>query len=418
MMEKQTSSREVCSVKSCRVCGDGSLLTFLRLGPTPIPNGFLVRDQLDEPEKFYPLDVCFCARCGMVQLAHIVNAEVMFKNYLYVPSTSQTMYQHFAELVLQVIEKTELNKQDLVVDIGSNDGLLLKNFLSFGCKVLGIDPAENLAKRAAEEGVDTISAFFTQEVAERIIGEKGTAKIIFATNVMAHVPDLHDFLNGIKTLLDRDGIFVAEFPYLVDLMDKTEFDTIYQEHLSYFSLAPFISLLQQHDFGLVEAKQIASHGGSLRLTISPRNQNICQEAQDLVVIEKKRGFLQPETYLNFGKKVDRNRYALVQLLWRLREEGKSIVGYGASAKGNVMLNYCRIGRETLDYIVDSIPYKQGKFTPGTHIPIYPENKLTEDQPDYAFLLAWNFAEEILKKQDVYRQKGGKFIINIPTVKIT
>ena len=241
--------------------------------------------------------------------------------------------------------------------------------------------------------------------------------MILGTNVVAHVPDLHDFLEGIKILLDEGGLFIAEFPYLVDLLEKVEFDTIYQEHLSYFSLSPFIHLLKQHGLGLVDVERISVHGGSLRVTMSVGNKTVCDNAKELLKLEAEMGLFKAKTYLNFGKKVDKIRHELVQLLWGLRLQGKRIVGYGASAKGNVMLNYCRIGPETLDYIVDSISYKQGKFTPGMHIPIYPESRLLEDQPDFALLLAWNFADEIIKKQGIYRSRGGKFLLSIPELTI-
>lgn len=409
--------KEVVSIQECLVCRNKDLLKFLQLGPTPIPNGFLEGGLLHEAEKFYPLDVCFCRECGMVQLAHIVNSEVMFKDYAYVPSTSQTMYQHFSGLAHYAMQKGSLKKTDKVVDIGSNDGFLLKNFLKAGIKVLGIDPAENLAKIATEAGVETVNTFFTQKTAQKIAEEKGKAKVILGTNVFAHVPDPHDFLEGAKTLLLDDGILIIEVPYLVNLMDKIEFDTIYQEHLSYFSLTPISKLVCQHQMGLIDATLVPVHGGSLRVTISRKPQPVAPGPQALINEELSRGFLKPETYLHFSQKVNKIRHDLMNLLWELKLKGKRIVGYGAPAKGNVLMNYCRIGVETLHYIVDSIPHKQGKYTPGTHIPIYPESKLEEDFPDYALLLAWNFADEIIKKQEGYRKKGGKFIVAIPEVKV-
>lgn len=389
----------------------------MQLGPTPAPNGFLTPDQLNEAEKFYPLDVCFCGECGMVQLAHVVNPEVMFHNYVYIPSTSKTMRDHFAGLAQYAMTKASLQKGDRVMDIGSNDGCLLKNFIEAGMSVLGVDPAANLAKKANEEGVETVNALFTAEVAKKIAAEKGQFKVILGTNVLAHVPDPHDFAEGVKALLTEDGLWISEFPYLVDLIDKTEFDTIYQEHLSYFALTPMVRLLRQHGLSLVDVERFPIHGGSLRITVGKKNAPLNAKAQALLDMEQKRGFLEEATYLQFGKKVDTIRHELVQLLWELKLQGKRIVGYGASAKGNVMLNYCRVGPETLDYIVDSIPYKQGRYTPGMHVPIYPESRLLEDQPDYALLLAWNFADEIIQKQELFRKKGGKFILCIPKVKV-
>lgn len=410
------NKKEVFKLDFCRSCGSHDLLTFLQLGPTPIPNGFLKSYHLHKAEKFYPLDVCFCKSCGLVQLAHVVSPKVMFKNYVYIPSTSETMRKHFANLAKNAIQKTNAKKEELVVDIGSNDGTLLKAFKSLGMKILGIDPAENLAEKANQEGIETICALFTKELAAKIRKDRGQAQIITATNVVAHVHDLHDFFEGVKILLDDKGLFIAEFPYLIDLIENVEFDTIYQEHLSYFSITPFDRLLKKHGLNLIDVERLPVHGGSVRVFVSKKGANSVR-VKKLLQLEKNKKLLSPETYLKFRRKVDKIRHELIQQLWDLRLKGKSIVGYGASAKGNVMLNYCRIGPETLDYIVDSIPYKQGKFTPGMHIPIYPESKLLEKQPDYTLLLAWNFADEIIKKQSQYRKRGGRFILAVPKLSI-
>lgn len=408
---------EVFKLELCRACGSSRLLTFLQLGPTPVPNGFLNKNYYHKAEKFYPLDVCFCNNCALVQLAHVVSPKIMFKNYVYIPSTSETMRNHFSQLAAEAIRKTNFNKQELVVDIGSNDGTLLSYFKSSGKKILGIDPAENLAKKANKEGIETICALFTAEVAHRIKKKHGSAKIITATNVVAHIHDLHDFLEGAKILLSDDGLFIAEFPYLLDLIQKVEFDTIYQEHLTYFSITPLVNLLKVHNLTLIDVHRMSVHGGSVRVFISKKPLKVNKRVQRLLQLEQKKQLLSFETYLKFRRRVDKIRHELVQQLWKLHLKNKKIVGYGASAKGNVMLNYCRIGPETLEYIVDSIPYKQGRFTPGMHIPIFPESKLLKEQPDYTLLLAWNFADEIIKKQAEYRKRGGKFILAIPKLKI-
>ncbi len=405
--------KEVFKLEVCRACDSRNLLLFLQLGPTPVPNGFLKAEHRHRAEKFYPLDVCFCQDCGLVQLAHVVSPKVMFRNYVYIPSTSETMRTHFIDLAKQAVKVTSAKKGDLSVDIGSNDGTLLKCFKKIGMKILGVDPAENLAKKANQEGVETTCALFTKEVAGEIKRQHGLAKTITATNVVAHVHDLHDFLEGIKILLSEEGLFIAEFPYLIDLIDGGEFDTIYQEHLSYFSITPFKKLLKRHNLFLIDVQRLPVHGGSVRVFVSKKPKSSNKRVKQLLLLEKKKEILNPQTYLKFRRKVDKVRHELVQLLWKLRLENKKVVGYGASAKGNIILNYCRIGPETLDYIVDSIPYKQGKFTPGMHIPIFPESKLLKDQPDYTLLLAWNFADEIIKKQAEYRKKGGKFILAIP-----
>lgn len=411
------NSKEVVKLELCRACGSGNLLLFLQLGPTPVPNGFLRAHHRHRAEKFYPLDVCFCKDCGLVQLAHVVSPKVMFKNYVYIPSTSETMLTHFAALARQAIKKLNTEEGDLVLDIGSNDGTLLNSFKAQKMKILGVDPAENLAKKANQDGVETICALFTKELAKEIRKKNKEAKIITATNVVAHVHDLDNFLEGIKILLSDDGLFISEFPYLLDLLEKVEFDTIYQEHLSYFSIYPFEKLLAKHALVLIDVQRVPVHGGSVRVFVSKKPGRVSRRVKKILQLEKKREILNPQTYLKFRKRVDRVRHELVQLLWGLRLKNKKIVGYGASAKGNIILNYCRIGPETLDYIVDSIPYKQGKYTPGMHIPIYPEAKLLEDQPDYTLLLAWNFADEIIKKQTEYRKHGGKFILAIPKLAI-
>lgn len=409
--------REIVKLETCRACDSSNLLLFLQLGPTPVPNGFLKAYHRHRAEKFYPLDVCFCKDCGLVQLAHVVSPTIMFNNYVYIPSTSETMRRHFAVLAKQAVEKTDANETDLVIDIGSNDGTLLKSFKLLKMRTLGIDPAENLVKKANQEGVKTICSLFTKELAKKIKKKEGEAKIITATNVVAHVHNLHDFLEGIKILLSEKGLFICEFPYLVDLIEKVEFDTIYQEHLSYFSIMPFEKLLKRHGLFLIDIQKMAVHGGSVRVFVGKKEKKTDRKVKELLKLENQRGMLDSETYLEFRRKVDKVRHELVQLLWKLRLQDKQIVGYGASAKGNIILNYCRIGPETLDYIVDSIPYKQGKFTPGMRIPIYPEEKLLDDQPDYTLLLAWNFADEIIKKQREYRKRGGKFILAIPKLTI-
>lgn len=410
--------KEITKIEKCRICGNSKLVTFIHLGPIPIPNGFLKKSELNFHEKSYPLDACFCTKCTLVQLAHIVKPEIMFKNYAYIPSTSTTMISHFNELAAFATKLADLTSKDLVIDIGSNDGTLLKSFKSNGVRILGVDPAKNLAQLANREGIKTINNYFTQKIARFIKTKFGPAKVITATNVVAHVHDLHDFFEGVKLLLAQDGIFVAEFPYLLDLIEKAQFDTIYQEHLAYFSVGSFQKLMSQHGLNLADVQRLPIHGGSIRciVKIGPGDKN--PQVKKLLGLEIKRGLTNPQTYLRFASQVENLRHELVTLLLSLRKKNKKIAGYGASAKGNIMTNYCKIGPETLDYIVDSISYKQGKFTPGMHIPIYKESKLKEDRPDYVLMLAWNFADEIIEKQKVYRKRGGKFILTIPKLRIT
>ena len=409
--------KEITAVERCRICGSPNLTTFIHLGPIPIPNGFLKKSELNFHEKSYPLDACFCTKCSLVQLAHITRPNVMFKNYAYIPSTSTTMVDHFNELADIAAKSANLTSKDLVIDIGSNDGTLLKSFKKKGIKILGVDPAKNLAQVANREGIRTLNDYFTKRIAAKIKAKYGLAKVITATNVVAHVHDLHDFFEGIKLLLSPDGIFIAEFPYLLDLIEKVEFDTIYQEHLAYFSVTSFSKLMSSHSLSLADVERLEVHGGSLRCIVKTGRGNKNPKVKRLLDLELKKGLKNPSTYLKFASQVENQRHSLVSLLLSLRKKNKHIAGYGASAKGNIMTNYCKIGPETLDYIVDSISYKQGKFTPGMHIPIYPETKLIEDKPDYVLMLAWNFADEIIKKQAKFRKSGGKFILTTPKLRI-
>ncbi len=402
-------------IKSCRICGGTHLQPFLSLGKMPIPNGFLTKNELNNPEVKYPLEACVCESCNLVLLTHVVPAELMFKNYLYIPSTSESMLRHFQTLAEEIITKFGLKRKDLIVDIGSNDGTLLSFFKIQEIKVLGIDPATNLAQLAKLKGIETINDFFTPKLAKEIIAKSGKAKIVTATNVMGHINDLHSFCEAVKILLEKDGIFVVEFPYLLDLLEKNEFDTIYHEHLSYFSLKPLIKLFKGHDLSIAEVQHLPTHGGSLRIFATKKSSSVkrtpsIKEFTDQES-DKKLGTKYP--YLEFSKGVAELRKKLIKLLNGLHSKNKKIAGYGASAKGNVLLNYCGLGKNIINYIVDSIPYKQGRYTPGTHIPIFPENRLEKDQPDYTLLLSWNFAEEIFRKQIKYRESGGRFILTVP-----
>lgn len=417
-MLSKNKTNEVEVVKFCRICGYSPLRAFLSLGPLPIPNGFLSKEDLEKKESKYPLTIGRCINCGLVQLTEIVEPGLMFRNYKYIPSASKTMISHFDEMADELFNKFNLKKKSFVIDIGSNDGTLLKSFQKRGATVLGIDPAENLAEIANSEGIKTLAYFFNSEVARNVVKKFGKAKVITATNVVAHIPDLHSLFEGVTKLLDKDGVFVAEFPYLVDLLENTEFDTIYQEHLSYFSVKPLTFLANKHGLWISDIQKQDVHGGSVRVFLKKgKRPQLSKSVIGLLALEDSKDIYTQGVYNDFVDRVDTKKVQLMKLLRQLKKDKFRIAGLGASARGNILMNYFGINDKILDYIVDSTPYKQGLFTPGHHIPIYPESKILEDKPDYILLLAWNFKDEILKKQEKYRQEGGKFILIVPKVEI-
>jgi dTDP-4-dehydrorhamnose 3,5-epimerase-like enzyme len=410
----EIKSNDFISKTTCRICGSNKLHKFLSLGPTPLANSFLKKDQINKPESYYPLDVYFCSNCFLVQLLDVVTPEVLFKEYPYLTGASKPMQPHFSELAEVVMQNFKLGKNSLVVDIGSNDGTLLQYFSKLNLRVLGIEPAHNIAKIAEDGGVETVNDFFSEACAIRISKKYGPADVILATNVFAHVDDLDKFLRGVRHLMSDNGTFIIEVPYLLNLLKKLEFDTIYHEHLSYFAVSPLVHLFRRFGMEVVDVKQVPVHGGSIRVFVQKSlNKKQSQNVTRLILMEKKVGLESLKTYLDFANEVFLLKEKLVELLKKLKEGGNKIIGYGAPAKGNTLLNYCKIGTNILDYIVDTTPSKQWCYTPGMHIPIFPDKKFHEEPPDYAFLLAWNYADEIIEKEREYIQRGGKFILPIP-----
>ena len=399
----------------CRICQSSNLEKFLSLGETPLANSFLKKEELDNKESRFPLEICLCNNCKLVQLSHVVPAEFMFKNYVYVSSTSNTFKLHFAEIAEYISKEFKLNSDSLVVDIGSNDGILLKPFKDFGVQVLGIEPAVHIANIARKNGIDTRAEFFSPELAARIVKDKGKAKIVTGTNVFAHIDDLDKVISGVKELLEDDGVFITESPYLVDFIQKRYFDLVYHEHLSYWAVSPLITLFKRFDISVVDVQKVNVHGGSIQVFAMKNGKNIKikKSVKEFLNLEKKMQLANSDTYINFAKKVLENKMKLISLLTKLRLSGKIIVGYGAPAKGNTLLNYFKIGPEIIDYIVDDSPFKQGLYTPGTHIPVVSPDKIFKDKPDYILILAWNFADSIIKKLGDYKKGGGKFIIPVP-----
>lgn len=401
---------------ACRSCGYQELQSILSLGRTPLANALLTEEQLEQPEETFPLELVFCSNCTLVQLTESISPEKLFRDYVYFSSFSETMLAHAEAISSALINAKHLGATSLVVEVASNDGYLLQFYRQAGVPVLGIEPATNIARVAEQRGIPTISEFFCEALANRLVGENLKADVIHANNVLAHVPDLNGFVRGLRGLLKEDGVVVVEVPYVYEMITHCEFDTVYHEHLSYFSLTALDKLFTRNGLVIQSVEQLSIHGGTLRVYAGHAG------AQDDSVIEllsdeKRRGLENVHFYKGFGERVEWLRDELVSLVYGLKERGHSIAAYGASAKGTTLLNYCRLGREVLDYVVDRSTVKQGLYTPGTHLKIYAPEKLLEDLPHYVLLLTWNFAGEIYEQQVEYRKRGGHFIVPVPSVRV-
>jgi SAM-dependent methyltransferase len=402
---------------TCRICDSGEIRSVLSLGTTPLADGLRRKEQLLQNEPIFPLNVAFCPRCSLLQLLETVPPEVLFcQNYPYYSSFSPALLQHSRANALDLIDSRHLNAGSLVIELASNDGYLLKNFVEHGIPVLGIDPAEGPARAAEKIGIPTLCTFFSKNLAHELAANGKAADVIIGNNVLAHVADLHGFVEGIRKLLKDDGVAVIEMPYVKDLVDHCEFDTIYHEHLCYFSVTALDHLFRMHSLFLNDVKHLSIHGGSLRIYVE-KTENLSPAVRDMLRTEVVEKVNQIDYYHDFAERVERIRKELRRLLGSLQREGARIAAYGAAAKGSTMINYSGIGPDLLDFVVDRNTHKQGLYMPGQNIPVLGPEVLLERMPGYVLLLAWNFADEILQQQQEYRQRGGRFIIPVPTPRV-
>jgi len=405
------------TIEGCRSCGSSKLSSFLDLGVTPLADQLLTEETLSDPELVAPLDVVLCEECSLVQITETVSPEILFcQNYPYFSSVSKALMEHFGSSAREILQARNLGPDSLVVEAASNDGYMLKHFVDAGVRVLGIDPADGPAKKAQEFGVRTMNTFFTRELANELFEQGSSADVFLANNVLAHVADLNGFTAGIARLLKDDGVAVIEVPYLIDLIDHCEFDTIYHQHLCYFSVTALVNLFRRHCLSLNEVVRTTIHGGSLRLFIE-HHENQGESVTSLLGQEKALGVDGLDYYASFANRVENLKVDLIAALDGFKSEGKRIVGYGAAAKGCTLLSYCGVDSRYLDYIVDLSPVKQGRYFTGNRLKIEPPAKVLEDQPDAVLIIAWNFAQEIMRHQEEYRSRGGSFLVPIPEVRL-
>lgn len=410
---------EAMKDKKCRFCCNNLKYTFIDLGMSPVSNAYIKREALQHKENIYPLHAYVCEKCFLVQLEEFETPDQIFSNnYAYFSSFSQSWLDHCKKYVSMIIKKLSLTENSKVIEIASNDGYLLQYFVKNNIPVLGIEPSLSVAQVAESKGINTLNDFFRVKIANKLKEKNEKADLIIGNNVLAHVPDINDFVAGIKVLLKDNGTVTLEFPHLLNLIEKNQFDTIYHEHFSYLSFYTANEIFKYHGLKLYDVEEIPTHGGSLRIYgahIQDLTKNISQNVVNLLEKEEKFGIKNIDTYLNFDEKVKQIKKDLLEFLMKIKKEGKTIVGYGAPAKGNTLLNYCNIKNDLIDYTVDKNTFKQNLYLPGTHIPIFPPEKISETKPDYILILPWNLKDEIISQMSFVTNWGAKFIIPIPEI---
>lgn len=417
--EPRSLSGPAAGPPRCRFCGKPLSRTFVDLGMSPLCESFLSAEQLDRMEPFYPLTVRVCDSCFLVQLSEYVRPDEIFTDYAYFSSFSTSWLDHARRYTEMIAERLKLGRESLVFEIASNDGYLLQYFVQKGIPALGVEPAANVARAAVERGVPTWVGFFGSQSAGRLASEHGHADLAIGNNVLAQVPDLNDFVEGFRILLKPEGVATLEFPHLLRLIEGTQFDTIYHEHFSYFSFLTAEAIFARHGLRLFDVEELPTHGGSLRIYATPRENAAAAETPRVAAmraLEREAGLATPARYATFPEQVHRVKRELLKFLIAARERGKTVAGYGAPGKGNTLLNYCGIRTDLLDYTVDRNPHKHGKFLPGTHIPIFPPERIRETRPDYVFILPWNLKDEIMSQLSYVREWGGRFLVPIPEVR--
>jgi len=408
------------NIPTCRFCGAQLNDVFVDLGMSPLSNAYITKSNLDKGEKFYPLKAYVCSSCYLVQLQEFETPDVIFSDYAYFSSYSDTWLEHARRYTDMMIERFHFSEDALIVELASNDGYLLKNFVAKGIPVIGIEPAENVAEAAIKNGIPTIAKFFGVSLAKELVSEGKTADLIIGNNVLAHVPDINDFVGGIKILLKPGGIVTIEFPHLLNLIEQNQFDTIYHEHFSYLSLIAVRAVFEKHGMKIFDVDEIPTHGGSLRIYgahIDDAGKEVRSSVPLLLKKETNAELDNLAVYHNFSQRVNRLKRSILDTLIKIKNDNKKIVAYGAAAKGNTLLNFCGIRTDIIDYVVDRNPHKAGKYLPGTRIPILDVDEIKTGQPDYLFILPWNLQDEIIEQNSFIRSWGGKFIVPIPDIRI-